>query len=254
MDNQRPQLDLKFYKDIYLNRDGTPLRTFVTVFNASLWSFRYRSVHQIWPIPVQCRNGREWLPKSIPTWRCIWSGGETISRALPASPWWWCWIRAVGRSVQSQMPGLHADAFSAGMHIQNRRCDDLIEKTVATLNDDIIASMLLAVQRNNLDFSVRSALIRWVCQLNGQCQQQSQQNCSAYSRPGLEVKDKWEIVGGCLRAFPFIWASCDSLNLLYMPHEYDVPQLQFVSASYLLLTPFISTNSNMLGLCCLVCK
>ena len=36
MDNPRPQLDLKFYKDICPNRDGTPLRTFMTVFNASL--------------------------------------------------------------------------------------------------------------------------------------------------------------------------------------------------------------------------
>ena len=61
------------------------------------------------------------------------------------------------------MPGLHADAFSAGMHIQNRRCDDLIEKTAATLNDDIIALMLLAVQRSNLELSVKSALNWWVC-------------------------------------------------------------------------------------------
>ena len=36
MDNQRPQLDLKFYKDICPDRDGTLLRMFVTIFNASL--------------------------------------------------------------------------------------------------------------------------------------------------------------------------------------------------------------------------
>ena len=58
------------------------------------------------------------------------------------------------------MLGLHADASSAGMHIQNRRCDDLIEKTVATLNDDVVASLLLAVQRSNLELSVKSALNR----------------------------------------------------------------------------------------------
>ena len=140
------------------------------------------------------------------------------------------------------------------MHIRNRRCDDLIEKTVANLNDDIIASMLLAVQRGNLELSVKSALNRWVCQLNGQRQQQSQQKCSAYSRPGLEVRDKKSIVEDCLRAFPFLWASCDSLNLLYMSHEYDVPQLQNVSAHYLLLTLFTSTDLNMLELRSLVCE
>lgn len=40
MDNQRPQLDLKFYKDICPDRNGTPLRTFVTVpTNAPLLKF-----------------------------------------------------------------------------------------------------------------------------------------------------------------------------------------------------------------------
>ena len=58
------------------------------------------------------------------------------------------------------MLGLHADAFSAGMHIRNRRCDDLIEKTVAALNDDVVASMLLAAQRSNLEVSVKNALNR----------------------------------------------------------------------------------------------
>ena len=36
MDNQRPQLDLQFYKDICPDKNGASLRTFMTVFNASL--------------------------------------------------------------------------------------------------------------------------------------------------------------------------------------------------------------------------
>jgi hypothetical protein len=50
--------------------------------------------------------------------------------------------------------------FLAEMHMQNRRCDDLIEKTAATLNDDIVTLMLLAVQRGNLELSVKVALNR----------------------------------------------------------------------------------------------
>ena len=46
------------------------------------------------------------------------------------------------------------------MHTQNMRCDDLIEKTAATLNDDVAALMLLAVQRGNLELSVKLALDR----------------------------------------------------------------------------------------------
>ena len=44
------------------------------------------------------------------------------------------------------------------MHIQNRRCDNLIEKTAMTLDDDIVTAMLLAVQRVNLELSVKRAL------------------------------------------------------------------------------------------------
>ena len=40
------------------------------------------------------------------------------------------------------------------------RCDDLIEKTAVALNDDIVALMLLAVQRDNLQLSVIMALNR----------------------------------------------------------------------------------------------
>ncbi len=36
MDNQRPQLDLKFFKDICPDQNGASLGTFMTVFNTSL--------------------------------------------------------------------------------------------------------------------------------------------------------------------------------------------------------------------------
>ncbi len=44
------------------------------------------------------------------------------------------------------------------MHSQNRCCNELIEKTAAALNDDTVVSMLLAVQRGNLELSVKTAL------------------------------------------------------------------------------------------------
>ena len=47
-------------------------------------------------------------------------------------------------------------------------------------------------------------------------------HCSAYSSPGLDVRDKKSIVEECLRPFPYIWVSVDSLNLWYMPHEFGV--------------------------------
>jgi hypothetical protein len=44
--------------------------------------------------------------------------------------------------------------------MQKSRCDDLIEKTAAALKEDIVALMLLAVQRDNLQLSVKGALNR----------------------------------------------------------------------------------------------
>ena len=55
---------------------------------------------------------------------------------------------------------LYADACVAEMHMQNSRCDNLIEGTATALNSDIIALMLLAVQRDNLQLSVKTALNR----------------------------------------------------------------------------------------------
>jgi hypothetical protein len=44
------------------------------------------------------------------------------------------------------------------MHRKNMRCHDLIEKTAAEVNDNVVMLMLLAAQRENLELSVKSAL------------------------------------------------------------------------------------------------
>ena len=46
------------------------------------------------------------------------------------------------------------------MHMEESRCDDLIEKTAEALNEDVVALMLLAVQRGNLELSIKTALNR----------------------------------------------------------------------------------------------
>jgi hypothetical protein len=48
----------------------------------------------------------------------------------------------------------------AEMHRQDSSCNELIEKTAVALNEDIITLMLLAVQRGNLELSVKMALNR----------------------------------------------------------------------------------------------
>jgi hypothetical protein len=44
------------------------------------------------------------------------------------------------------------------MHVDGSCCGDLIEKTAAALNEDTVTLMLLAVQRGNVELSVKLAL------------------------------------------------------------------------------------------------
>ena len=46
------------------------------------------------------------------------------------------------------------------MHKEESRCNNLIETTAEALNEDVAALMLLAVQRGNLELSVKTALSR----------------------------------------------------------------------------------------------
>ena len=48
----------------------------------------------------------------------------------------------------------------AGMHVHGQQCTDLIEMTASALSGRTVALMLVAVQRDNLELSVKQA-IRW---------------------------------------------------------------------------------------------
>ncbi|KAN0137755.1 hypothetical protein V8E53_004239 [Lactarius tabidus] len=76
------------------------------------------------------------------------------------------------------------------MHMEDSRCDDLVETTAEALNEDVIASMLLAVQRDNLELSVKTALTR---------------SRGAVSLPGFRAIR--HAIRECLVPFAYIWAS-----------------------------------------------
>ena len=44
--------------------------------------------------------------------------------------------------------------------MKNSRCNSLVEKTAVALNEDTVLLMLLAVQKNDLELSVKTALRR----------------------------------------------------------------------------------------------
>ena len=47
--------------------------------------------------------------------------------------------------------------FSEETHMNGSNCGDLVEKTATALNEDAVVLMLLAVQRDNMELSVRYA-------------------------------------------------------------------------------------------------
>ncbi|KAF8271919.1 hypothetical protein EI94DRAFT_1719197 [Lactarius quietus] len=72
------------------------------------------------------------------------------------------------------------------MHMKDSRCDSLVEETAAALNEDTVVLMLLAVQRGNIELSVKAALSR-VHRLTG-----------SKGEP---------VIRECLIPFPYLWAS-----------------------------------------------
>ena len=50
--------------------------------------------------------------------------------------------------------------YSVGMHKPDQKCTDLIEATANALSGGIVALMLLAVQRDSLELSIKQA-IQW---------------------------------------------------------------------------------------------
>ncbi|KAJ7241750.1 hypothetical protein C8J57DRAFT_72611 [Mycena rebaudengoi] len=72
-----------------------------------------------------------------------------------------------------------------GMHQPANRCDDLIKTTKDALNDGVVALMLLAVQRENLQLNVRTG-VRWAVDKH-------------------DAHDSIGLVAECLRAFPSLW-------------------------------------------------
>ncbi|KAN0132936.1 hypothetical protein V8E53_009301 [Lactarius tabidus] len=79
------------------------------------------------------------------------------------------------------------------MHLKDSRCNNLVEKTAEALNEDAVALMLLAVQKGNLDLSVKTALSR----------------VNRLTEFSVKV-----LIQECLIPFPYIWASVTELQLM----------------------------------------
>ena len=62
--------------------------------------------------------------------------------------------------LRVNIPRTHTDGSAAEMDVKDSRCDNLVEETAAALNENTVALMLLVVQKNDLNLSVKTALRR----------------------------------------------------------------------------------------------
>ncbi|KAN0129954.1 hypothetical protein V8E53_012280 [Lactarius tabidus] len=126
MDNQRPGLDLKFYDGI-CSDPNVPVIALFTKYDQFLFN-----------VEMDVLDDPDKYPSSVSE-------------------------EAVKRFQEHYLHPLGNDARYVRlekMHMKESRCDGLIEETAAALNEDVVALMLLAVQRDNLELSVKMALNR----------------------------------------------------------------------------------------------
>ena len=93
------------------------------------------------------------------------------------------------------------------MNKPEARCNILIEATATALSEDVVALMLVTVQRdNNLGLSVNIALKRPVHQFKRTVGGNLIRLCRVYSS-GFNKLDPITIVRECIFPFPYLWAS-----------------------------------------------
>ncbi|KAH9176741.1 hypothetical protein EDB89DRAFT_2240495, partial [Lactarius sanguifluus] len=151
MDNQRPELDLRFFKGICPDQNVPVIAVFT----------KYDQFRKNIRINVEDFG----------------SPDDDVSQ-VTEEHFQKYYLRPLGDDVRF--------VRLEKMHMPDSRCDKLIETTATALNDETTALMLLAVQRNNLELSVKIALNR------------------VHSRTSNDSEVK-HIVRECLIPFPYIW-------------------------------------------------
>src|SRR6266404_1351167 len=105
------------------------------------------------------------------------------------------------------------------MNKQDACCDSLIEATAAALNEDTVALMLVAVQKDNLGLSVDLALKRSVLQFRRAVSGNLIELFRAYSSGGFNELDAETIVRECLFSFPYLWAGIHLMFIVVHAHD-----------------------------------
>ncbi|PPQ94589.1 hypothetical protein CVT25_011902 [Psilocybe cyanescens] len=159
MDNQRPELDLKYFKDICPDKNVPVIGVFT----------KYDQFVRNVKMELEDHGDPTQL-------------GHLKAAEIHFQKHYLCHLGDEAKFVRLEK-----------MHKANGHYKDLIEKTAGALNEDVVTLMIISVQRNNLELSVKVAV----------------EHVLAYVGHSKEF-----IVKQCLIPFPHIWPSSQVINHL----------------------------------------
>lgn len=99
------------------------------------------------------------------------------------------------------------------MHKPGRHCTPLLEKTADALSGNVVALMLLSVQKDNLELNINYA-VQWYDLLsNGMRMRGADSNYRAHTAFIQESGSTEKIINICVLSFPSTWVSCNTYVL-----------------------------------------
>jgi hypothetical protein len=94
------------------------------------------------------------------------------------------------------------------MNRPGRRCKELLEITLNTLSGGVVALILLAIQKDNLELNISQAVKSQVPIYSGTRMRGAYAHCRAQSAFEQGDGSTERIIKICMQAFPSIWVSC----------------------------------------------
>ena len=99
----------------------------------------------------------------------------------------------------------------AEMQKHGQRCAGLIELTAGALSDDAVTLMLVAVQRDNLELSIKHA-VKWLVLTHGRTKTGSMKSHYRTHRGFEQGNGSTEaVIRSCIIAFPSLFVSCNTI-------------------------------------------
>jgi hypothetical protein len=107
----------------------------------------------------------------------------------------------------------HVDFCTPGIN-KDGKCTDLIETTANELSPDAVTLMLAAVQKDNLELSMKQVIGRYVRLCTGTRMRRVYLRCRTHVKLKEGTVSTEAVIKMCIMSFPSLWVSLDTYQLL----------------------------------------